>query len=108
MKVITSYYVKNVPDGTCRYTLKEAFKNFGNIIDVYIPSRKDKGGAYFGFVKFFGVKNAEELEISMQRVKYGHNILKVNISKYKKQNHSNKASKMDRERDIPVPPPSQN
>ncbi|CAH1452378.1 unnamed protein product [Lactuca virosa] len=108
MKVITSYYVTNIPDGTCRYTLKEAFKNFGNIIDVYIPGRKDKGGAYFGFVKFCGVKNAEELERSMQRVKCGHNILKVNISKYRKQNHSNKAPEMDRERDIPVPPPSQN
>lgn len=83
-KAITSFFVSNIPAGTNRFELNEAFKPFGRITDVYIPGRKDKGGSYFGFVKFGGVKDVTTLERSMQSVRCNHCILKVNISKYEK------------------------
>ncbi|CAI9285501.1 unnamed protein product [Lactuca saligna] len=70
--------------------------SIGPSANVYIPGRKDKGGTYFGFVKFEGVKNIGELERSMQKVKCGHSILKVNISKYGKQDKAKSEAPRER------------
>ncbi|CAH1440537.1 unnamed protein product [Lactuca virosa] len=104
-KVISSYYVTNIPDGTSRFILKEVFKPFGRISDVYIPGRKDKGGTFFGFVKFEGVLDEVKLEKSMQRVKCGQCILKVSISKYQKQDKKKIFTSNDRFGDPPTYPP---
>ncbi|CAI9286472.1 unnamed protein product [Lactuca saligna] len=73
---ITSYYVTNLPQETTTQDLNELFKKFGGIEDIYIQGRKDKGGSYFGFVKFGGIYDAAALERSMQNLRLGPCILK--------------------------------
>ncbi|KAL4563421.1 hypothetical protein LXL04_027463 [Taraxacum kok-saghyz] len=97
-KEITSFFISNIPEGTNGYDLKETFRGFGRISDVYIPGRKDKGGSYFGFVKFEGVKNAHDMEKELQGIRCGHCILKVNISRHGKQDQIRTSRVVEREK----------
>ncbi|KAI3690043.1 hypothetical protein L2E82_48018 [Cichorium intybus] len=83
-KSITSFYVSNIQQNTSVEMLRRAFQSFGKIADIYIPGRKDRGGSYFAFVKYFGVTDAEEMERTLNRVKCGSCITRVNIAKYEK------------------------
>ncbi|KAI3699691.1 hypothetical protein L2E82_44129 [Cichorium intybus] len=81
---ITSFYVSNIQQDTTVEMMRSAFQPFGKIADIYIPGRKDKGGSYFAFVKYQGVKNAEELVSYLNRVKCGNCITRVNVARYEK------------------------
>lgn len=56
----------------------------GKLVDTYIVGRKDKSGSYFAFVKFEGVKDIQVMLNSLNKVRCGHCILKVNMAKYEK------------------------
>lgn len=81
---ITSFYVSNISQETTIDVMYEAFQGFGNLVDIYIPGRKDKGGSFFAFIKYENVRDAVEMEKKLNRVRCGHYITKVNISKYEK------------------------
>ncbi|KAI3740607.1 hypothetical protein L2E82_31075 [Cichorium intybus] len=83
-KSITSFYVSNIQQNTTVEMLRRAFQSFGKIADIYIPGRKDRSGSYFAFVKYFGIKDAEEMARTLNRVKCGSCITKVNIARYEK------------------------
>jgi RNA recognition motif-containing protein len=55
--------------------------------DVYIPKKVDKQGCRFGFVKFRGVKDALELLRSISNIWIGSFKLRVNRSKFRKNQH---------------------
>ncbi|CAH1414127.1 unnamed protein product [Lactuca virosa] len=68
--------------------LSKAFRKFGKIVDIYIPGRKDKAGSYFAFVKYEGIKDVQVMLNSLNQIRCGHCIMKINIAKYeKKRNH---------------------
>ncbi|KAI3819673.1 hypothetical protein L1987_13520 [Smallanthus sonchifolius] len=58
----TSYYVANLPKDTTPMEVEECFQEFGTVVDVYVASRKDKPGSFFGFVRITGVRDRWELE----------------------------------------------
>ncbi|CAI9285087.1 unnamed protein product [Lactuca saligna] len=87
-KHITSFHVSNIQYDTTTTMLSEAFRKFGKIVDIYILGRKDKAGSYFAFVKYEGIKDVQVMLNSLNQIRCGHCIMKVNIAKYeKKPNH---------------------
>lgn len=60
--------------------LNDAFQKLGRLVNIYIPGRKDKGGSYFSFIKYEGVKYVQVLLNSLNRVRCGHCITKVNLA----------------------------
>ncbi|CAH1416752.1 unnamed protein product [Lactuca virosa] len=83
-KIITSFYVSNLQDDVINAMLKEAFHSFGNLVDVYIPGRKDKAGSFFAFIKYKCVLDATAMARTLDGVRCGQCITKVNVSKFEK------------------------
>ncbi|GJW13203.1 nucleotide-binding alpha-beta plait domain-containing protein [Tanacetum coccineum] len=64
-KISTSIFVTNFPD---QFTAKELWntcKQYGYVVDAFIPNRRSKAGKRFGFVRFINVFDAEHLRASM-------------------------------------------
>ncbi|CAH1446052.1 unnamed protein product [Lactuca virosa] len=64
--------------------LRDAVRKYGNLVDTYIAVRKDKSGSYFAFIRFEGIKDVQVMLNSLNKVRCGHFILKVNVEKYEK------------------------
>lgn len=83
-KVITSYYVSNLPEGVSKTQIWKSFQKYGRVADVYIGGKKDHSGSTFAFVRFENIRDEKVLEHKISRVRYGHCILRVNIARYQK------------------------
>lgn len=51
-------------------------------MDVYIPPKRDKNRARFGFVRFGGVQNSKVLEVKLQEVQIGDRRVRVNLPRF--------------------------
>ncbi|CAI9298858.1 unnamed protein product [Lactuca saligna] len=87
-RAITTFYVAYPQNDISKPMLSESFHRYGKLMDIYILGRKDKSGFYFAFIRFEGVKDVEALLKSLNKVKCGHCIVKVNVSKYVKKNNN--------------------
>jgi hypothetical protein len=81
-QISTSFYFTNFPEDLKSGDLWEVFVKFGNVVDVYIPSKVDKRGKRFGFVKFKDVLDVEEMSRSLDDVWCGSFKLRINHSRF--------------------------
>ncbi|KAL4576596.1 hypothetical protein LXL04_012692 [Taraxacum kok-saghyz] len=77
---ITSFYVTNVPRDARRSDIWKPCSKFGRLTDVYVPGRRDKGGAFFAFVKYANVSNPDDIVQALNEVSVGGRYLKANVS----------------------------
>jgi RNA recognition motif-containing protein len=85
----TTFFFSNIPEDTKEVDLLHRFGRFGRVVDVYIPSKVDKQGRRFGFVKFREVTDATELLRSIFYIWFGSYKVRVNryqFGKYDKPN----------------------
>nr|GEU95995.1 nucleotide-binding alpha-beta plait domain-containing protein [Tanacetum cinerariifolium] len=71
-KISTSVFVTNFPD---QFTAKELWntcKQYGYVVDAFIPNRRSKAGKRFGFVRFIKVFDAEHL--NEEKRNHTHNV----------------------------------
>nr|GFC06138.1 DIE2/ALG10 family [Tanacetum cinerariifolium] len=61
LKVSTSVFITNFPDQAGAKELWNAYKQYGHVVDAFIPDRRSKIGKRFGFVRFIKVLDAERL-----------------------------------------------
>ncbi|GAU09987.1 hypothetical protein TSUD_393040 [Trifolium subterraneum] len=78
----TSFFFTNFPDDIKAVDLWPRFARFGRVGEVYIPSKVDKQGRRFGFVKFREVKEASELLRRLSNIWIGTFKLRINLSKF--------------------------
>ncbi|KAJ0821011.1 putative RNA recognition motif domain, nucleotide-binding alpha-beta plait domain superfamily [Helianthus annuus] len=90
---VLKFFVTNIPSRCRPWDLANAFRSYGEIGGAFIAKKKDKEGRIFGFVSFKGVRNAAELEDSLQKIKLGDNKLKVNVAMFAKE-HGDVAQKV--------------
>ncbi|GKV51184.1 hypothetical protein SLEP1_g57855 [Rubroshorea leprosula] len=64
------------------------FIKCGRAIQVYVAKKKDKWGRCFGFVRFLEVKNIREMEIKLNQIKVGEQMIKANAARFS--NYENK------------------
>nr|GEW83284.1 nucleotide-binding alpha-beta plait domain-containing protein [Tanacetum cinerariifolium] len=60
-KISTSVFVTNFPDQFNAKELRNTCKQYGFVVDAFIPTRRPKAGKRFGFVRFINVFDAERL-----------------------------------------------
>ncbi|GJZ37561.1 RNA-directed DNA polymerase, eukaryota [Tanacetum coccineum] len=60
-KISTSIYVSNFPETFTAKELFHACKQYGHVVDSFIPKKRSKEGKRFGFVRFINVFNTERL-----------------------------------------------
>nr|GEZ99884.1 nucleotide-binding alpha-beta plait domain-containing protein [Tanacetum cinerariifolium] len=60
-RISTTIYVSNFPESFSAKDLFHSCKQYGHVVDTFIPFKKSKDGKRFGFVSFINVFNAERL-----------------------------------------------
>ncbi|GKU88310.1 hypothetical protein SLEP1_g2593 [Rubroshorea leprosula] len=59
---------------------KNSFQMYGKVVDVYIPSKRDKRGKRYGFVRLTGVKNEIQMERRLNEIWIGSYKMRVKIA----------------------------
>ncbi|GJW94068.1 RNA-directed DNA polymerase, eukaryota [Tanacetum coccineum] len=92
-RISTSVFVTNFPTS---FTAKELYltcKQYGHVVDSFIPVKKTKDGKRFGFVKFINVFNVERLVNNLCTIWNGRLKLHANVARFSREskkdsNHS--------------------
>nr|GEZ16733.1 nucleotide-binding alpha-beta plait domain-containing protein [Tanacetum cinerariifolium] len=66
-RISTSIFVTNFPESFSAKDLFHSCKQYGHVVDTFIPLKRSKGGKRFGFVRFINVFNVERLEVGNYR-----------------------------------------
>ncbi|KAF5818758.1 putative RNA recognition motif domain, nucleotide-binding alpha-beta plait domain superfamily [Helianthus annuus] len=79
---ILKIFVTNLPEGCSGNDLAGHVRLFGQIFDLYIARKRDKGGNRFGFISFLDVKDKEELLRNLRNIRMGGYKLWFNIARF--------------------------
>nr|GEZ92859.1 nucleotide-binding alpha-beta plait domain-containing protein [Tanacetum cinerariifolium] len=66
-RISTSIYVSNFPESFSAKDLFHSCKQYGHVVDTFIPFKRSKDGKRFGFVRFINVFNVERLKFGYNR-----------------------------------------
>lgn len=80
---ITSFYFTHFPDNFGEKELWGVFQRYGRVWEVFIPSKKDKGGKRFGFERFLDEKDPASLERGLSTIMIGNMKVQVNRPRYR-------------------------
>ncbi|KAK2423264.1 zinc finger CCCH domain-containing protein [Trifolium repens] len=89
-QIAVSFFVTNFPKACSVEELWKLFAGFGRVGDVYIPNKVETRGRRFCFVKFREVKELKELNSRLQDVWLGNFKLRVNKSRFGRNEESKK------------------
>jgi RNA recognition motif-containing protein len=93
-----SFYVTNFPEDCSIEDLWKVFSRFGRLGDVYIPKKVDKWGKKFAFVKYREDMDAMELSNSLGDVWLGSFKLRLNKSRFARNEDERKKEEVDRKK----------
>ncbi|KAJ4844150.1 hypothetical protein Tsubulata_020607 [Turnera subulata] len=104
-KHVTNLYIQNLPLQWSAVELHFILSKFGEVIDVFIPSKRAKNGKRFGFVRYRACRDIQRLISSINLIKVANGSLQALIARgrdHLRQNHtSSKTPKT-----LPQPPSS--
>nr|GEU68640.1 RNA-directed DNA polymerase, eukaryota, reverse transcriptase zinc-binding domain protein [Tanacetum cinerariifolium] len=66
-RISTSIYVLNFLESFSAKDLFHSYKQYGHVVDTFIPFNRSKDGKRFGFVRFINVFNVERLKFGYNR-----------------------------------------
>ncbi|GJY48474.1 RNA-directed DNA polymerase, eukaryota [Tanacetum coccineum] len=82
-KISLSVFITNFPDSCAAKDLFHHCKQYGHVVDSFIPNKRSKVGNRFGFVRFINVFNEEILVNNLCTVWIGRHKLYANLAKFK-------------------------
>nr|GFA02871.1 nucleotide-binding alpha-beta plait domain-containing protein [Tanacetum cinerariifolium] len=83
-RISTSIYVTNFPDSFSAKDLFHLCKQYGHVVDSFIPIKRSKKGKRFGFVRFINIFNKERLVNNLCTVWSGRFKLQANIARFQR------------------------
>ncbi|GJY10753.1 phospholipase-like protein [Tanacetum coccineum] len=90
-KISTSIFVLNFPDSVSAKDLFHSCKQYGHVVDSFIPMKRLKDGKRFGFVRFINVFNVERLVNNLCTIWLNRCKLHANIARFNRdQKNGNK------------------
>ncbi|GJZ59759.1 nucleotide-binding alpha-beta plait domain-containing protein [Tanacetum coccineum] len=93
-KISTSIFVSNFPEVFSAKDLFHACKQYGHVVDSFIPSKRSKDGKRFGFVRFINVFSVERLVSNLCTIWVGRSKFQANVARFHRTPlKNNKASK---------------
>ncbi|GJX57447.1 nucleotide-binding alpha-beta plait domain-containing protein [Tanacetum coccineum] len=92
-KISTSVYVTNFPKYTSAKELAQACKQYGHVIDTFIPNKKSKVGKRFGFIRFINVFSEERLINNLSTVWIDRFRIHANIARFQRPKGKNEEKK---------------
>lgn len=78
----SSYYFTSFPEKLQAMDIYKVFKEYGNVDEVVVPSRRNKRGKKFGFVRFFEVMDEKNLAVKLDSIFLGNHKLFDNIPRF--------------------------
>nr|GEW71033.1 RNA-directed DNA polymerase, eukaryota [Tanacetum cinerariifolium] len=85
LKISTSVFVANFSDSFGAKDLWNTCKQYGQVVDAYIPYRRSKAGKRFGFVRFIKVLDVDRLVNNLCTVWVGRHKLQANILRFQRE-----------------------
>ncbi|MFS7997812.1 putative RNA recognition motif domain, nucleotide-binding alpha-beta plait domain superfamily [Helianthus anomalus] len=79
---ILKIFVTNLPEGCSGNDLAFHVHPFGQIFDLYIARKRDKGGNCFGFISLLDVKDKDELLRNLRSIRMGDYKLWFNVARF--------------------------
>ncbi|KAL6521525.1 hypothetical protein OROGR_018094 [Orobanche gracilis] len=79
---LSKLFVTNLPEGCSGSDLASHVRSFGQIFDIYIARKKDKGGNRFGFISMLDVRDRSELLNNLRNIRMGESKLWFNIARF--------------------------
>lgn len=79
-----SFFVSNIPEGVSSTVLWKVFKEFGKMSDAYVARKRDLGGNHFGFIRYKGVREVQELLGELNKVKIAEAKVSVTVARFHK------------------------
>jgi len=96
----TTFFFSNFPNDYGEMDMLKIFQKWTRVKEVFILRRLNKWGIRFGFVRFFEVRNAGNLEREFDQIYVGNRKLYVNIPKYR--HHLGEPNRLERKEDRSV------
>nr|GEY18831.1 RNA-directed DNA polymerase, eukaryota [Tanacetum cinerariifolium] len=81
-RISTSIYVTNFPESFSAKYLFHSCKQYGYVVDAFIPTKQSKVGKRFGFVRFINVFNVERLVNNLCTIWNDRLKLHANIARF--------------------------
>ncbi|GJS62808.1 nucleotide-binding alpha-beta plait domain-containing protein [Tanacetum coccineum] len=81
-KISTSVFITNFPESLSAKELFQSCKQYGHVVDTFIPTKRSKNGKRFGFVRFINVFNEERLVNNLCTVWIDRFKLHANIARF--------------------------
>ncbi|GJX07027.1 RNA-directed DNA polymerase, eukaryota [Tanacetum coccineum] len=85
LKIATSIFITNFPDSFGAKDLWNTCKQYGHVVDAYIPYRRSKAGKRFGFVRFIKVLDVDRLVNNLCTVWVGRHKIQANIPRFQRE-----------------------
>jgi hypothetical protein len=79
---LTTFFFTNFPDSFGAKAMFNAFHYYGDIREVVIPAKRDKGGRRFGFARFDQVTDSRRFAIELDNLIIGRDKISVNLSRF--------------------------
>ncbi|GJV99558.1 RNA-directed DNA polymerase, eukaryota, reverse transcriptase zinc-binding domain protein [Tanacetum coccineum] len=84
-KISTSIFVTNFPDHAKAKDLWNVCKQYGQVVDAFIPDRKSKAGKRYGFVRFIRVYDVDRLVSNLCTLWMGDvNLHLANVARFQR------------------------
>nr|GEZ75293.1 hypothetical protein [Tanacetum cinerariifolium] len=81
-KISVNVFVTNFPENCSAKDLFYHCKQYGHVVDSFIPTKRSKAGKRFGFVRFINVFNNERLVNNLSTVWIGRNKLQAHLARF--------------------------
>ncbi|GKV19346.1 hypothetical protein SLEP1_g29624 [Rubroshorea leprosula] len=86
---VESFFFYNFPEDWDAKALWYQFQNYGKVVDVFIPSKRDRRGKRFGFVRMLGEQDVKQLEERLNRIWIGSYKLRARVASVRRQRGRN-------------------
>ncbi|GJT27393.1 RNA-directed DNA polymerase, eukaryota [Tanacetum coccineum] len=83
-KISTSIFVTNFSDHAKAKDLWNVCKQYGQVVDAFIPDRKSKAGKRYGFVRFIRVYDVDRLVSNLCTLWMGSHHLHANVARFQR------------------------
>ncbi|PWA77829.1 hypothetical protein CTI12_AA220390 [Artemisia annua] len=82
--ISTSIFITNFPDSLSAKDLFHTCKQYGHVVDSFIPTKRSKAGKRFGFVRFINVFNDDRLVNNLHTIWVDRFKLHANIARFQR------------------------
>ncbi|PWA54239.1 hypothetical protein CTI12_AA425870 [Artemisia annua] len=83
-KISTSIFVTNFPESFSAKDLFQSCKQYGHVVDTFIPNKRSKAGKRYGFVRFINVFDVERLVNNLCTIWNNRLKLHANVARFKR------------------------